>query len=88
MANILTILLNIYLSLGLVHFQQKLLGIASVYIRQALKLNPQHSLGLKYAPRLKIQPHENTNPQSMAKAVTIAALLSRFQYRNHSQVKC
>lgn len=59
----------------MVHFQQKLLGMDRIYIRQASKLNPQHSLALKYAPGLKIQPDENTNPQSMAKAVTIAALV-------------
>ncbi len=77
-----------YALLGLVHFKQKFLGMARVYIRQALKLNPQHSLALKYAPGLKIQPGENTNPKSMAKAVSIAALLSRFNEGKRSQVKC
>ena len=74
--------------LGLVHLQQKFPGMARVYLRQALKLNPQHSLALKYAPRLKINPSENVNPQSMAKAVSIAALLSLFAPKNRSQVKC
>ncbi|MBD6617494.1 molecular chaperone DnaJ [Komarekiella sp. 'clone 1'] len=74
--------------LGLVHLQQKFPGMARVYIRQALKLNPQHSLALKYAPKLKIKPGENANPQSMAKAMSIAALLSWFSEGKRSQVKC
>lgn len=77
-----------YALLGLVHLQQKCIGMARVYICQALKLNPQNSLALKYAPRLKIQPGENTNPKSMAKAMSIAALLSRFTKGKGSQVKC
>ncbi|MEH2108845.1 J domain-containing protein [Nostoc sp.] len=77
-----------YALLGLVHLKQKFIGMARVYIRQALKLNPQDSLALKYAPGLKIQPCENTNPKSMAKAVSIAALLSRFSQGKSSQVKC
>ncbi|MEH1975562.1 MAG: hypothetical protein V7L02_20580 [Nostoc sp.] len=77
-----------YALLGLVHLKQKFIGMARVYIRQALKLNPQDSLALKYAPGLKIQPGENTNPKSMAKAVSIAALLSRFSQGKSSQVKC
>ncbi|MEH1942602.1 MAG: DnaJ domain-containing protein [Nostoc sp.] len=67
-----------YALLGLVHLQQKFIGMARVYIRQALKLNPEDPLALKYAPGLKIQLGENINPKSMAKAVSIAALLSRF----------
>ncbi|MEH2265186.1 J domain-containing protein [Nostoc sp.] len=77
-----------YALLGLVHLQQKFVGMARVYICQALKLNPQNSLALKYAPGLKIQPGENTNPKSMAKAMSIAALLSRFTKGKSSQVKC
>ncbi|MEH2249722.1 J domain-containing protein [Nostoc sp.] len=77
-----------YALLGLVHLQQKFIGMARVYIRQALKLNPENSLALKYAPGLKIQPGENINPKSMAKAVSIAALLSRFTQGKGSQVKC
>ena len=77
-----------YALLGFVHLQQKFIGMARVYIRQALKLNPQHSLALKYASGLKIQLGENTNPKSMAKAVSIAALLSRFNEGKRSQVKC
>ncbi|MEH2420242.1 MAG: DnaJ domain-containing protein [Nostoc sp.] len=77
-----------YALLGLVHLQQKFIGMARVYIRQALKLNPENSLALKYAPGLKIQPGENINPKSIAKAVSIAALLSRFTQGKGSQVKC
>lgn len=77
-----------YALLGLVHLQQKFIGMARVYIRQALKLNPENSLALKYAPGLKIQPNENTNPKSMAKALNIVALLSRFTVGKGSQVKC
>jgi tetratricopeptide (TPR) repeat protein len=77
-----------YALLGLVHLKQKFMGMARVYICQALKLNPQNSLALKYAPELKIKLGENTNPKSIAKAVSIAALLSRFTQRKGSQVKC
>jgi tetratricopeptide (TPR) repeat protein len=76
-----------YALLGLVHLKQKFTGMARVYIYQALKLNPQNSLALKYAPDLKIQPSENTNPKSMAKAVNFAALLSRFRLGKSPQVK-
>jgi curved DNA-binding protein CbpA len=67
-----------YALLGVVHFQQKLLGMAKVYIRQALKLNPQQPLALKYAAKLNIQPGENASPSSVAKALGIASLLNRF----------
>ncbi|MEH1865722.1 MAG: DnaJ domain-containing protein [Nostoc sp.] len=77
-----------YALLGLVHLKQKFIGMARVYICQALKLNPQNSLALKYASELKIQLGENTNPKSMAKAMSIAALLSRFTQGKGSQVKC
>ena len=77
-----------YALLGLVHLKQKFIGMAKVYIRQALKLNPQNSLALKYAPGLKIESYENTTPKSMAKAMSIAALLSRFSQGKGSQVKC
>lgn len=76
-----------YALLGLVHLKQKFIGMAKVYIHQALKLNPQNSLALKYAPEVKIQSGENTNPKSMAKVISIAALLSRFRQRKGSQVK-
>lgn len=67
-----------YALLGVVHFQQNFTGMAKVYIRQALKLNPTHPLAMKYAETLKIQKTEHSNPQSMAKALGIAALLNRF----------
>lgn len=67
-----------YALLGLVHLKQKFTGMARVYIRQALKLNPQNSLALKYAPELKIEAGENANPKSTAKAMSIAALFSHF----------
>ncbi|WP_392532712.1 DnaJ domain-containing protein [Nostoc sp. C117] len=77
-----------YALLGFVHLQQKLLGMARVYITQALKLNPQDSLALKCASKLKIQPGEKANPKSIAKALSIAALLSAFKDGKRSQVKC
>ncbi|MBD2440779.1 J domain-containing protein [Nostoc sp. FACHB-110] len=75
---------DFYALLGLVHFHQNLLGMAKVYTRQALKLNPTNRLALKYAEQLKIDMKENINPQSMAKAVGIAALLSRFVPKTES----
>ncbi|WP_016951766.1 J domain-containing protein [Anabaena sp. PCC 7108] len=73
-----------YALLGVVHFQQKFTGMAKVYIRQALKLNPKQPLALKYAAQLNIQATENGNPKSVAKAVGIAALLNRFFSRKDS----
>lgn len=67
--------------LGVVHYQQQFLGMARVYFRQALKLNPQHPLALRYAAKMKINPGENAKPQSMAKALGIAALLSTFLFK-------
>ncbi|MEH2433166.1 MAG: hypothetical protein V7K25_02760 [Nostoc sp.] len=67
-----------YALLGLVHLKQEFIEMARVYIHQALKLNPQNSLALKYAPEVKIQSGKNTNLKSMATAMSIAALLSRF----------
>ncbi|MEH1767580.1 J domain-containing protein [Nostoc sp.] len=68
-----------YALLGLVHLKQKYTGMARVYIRQALKLNPENLLALKYAPGLQIQLDENSNPKSMAKALSIAVLFSHFK---------
>ncbi|MTJ50007.1 J domain-containing protein [Dolichospermum sp. UHCC 0259] len=67
-----------YALLGVVHFQQKFLGMAKVYIRQALKINPQQALALKYAAILQIEVNDIVNPQSMSKALGIASLLSKF----------
>lgn len=69
---------------GLVHFHQHLLGMARIYTRQALKLNPKNRIALKYAAQLKINLNDSINPQSMAKAVGIAALLSKFVPRTQS----
>jgi curved DNA-binding protein CbpA len=38
--------------LGFVHLKQNLTGMAKVYLRQALRLNPKHPLALKYASRV------------------------------------
>ena len=67
--------------LGFVHFQQNLPGMATVYIRQALKLNPEQPLALKCATQLKIKPDENASPKSMAISLSIASVLSLFRSR-------
>lgn len=67
-----------YALLGVVHLRQKFLGMAKVYIRHALKLNPQHPLALKYANHLKIPMQLQTDPASLAKAIGIAGWLSKF----------
>ncbi|MEA5617739.1 DnaJ domain-containing protein [Cronbergia sp. UHCC 0137] len=70
-----------YALLGVVHCQQKLIGMAKVYIRQALKLNPKQPVALRYAARLNMNPTENANPPSVGKAMSIAALLNKFLSR-------
>ncbi len=70
-----------YALLGVVHFQQKFIGMAKVYIRQALKINPQQPLALKYANLLEIQVNETATPQSLVKALGIASLLSKFLHK-------
>jgi curved DNA-binding protein CbpA len=67
-----------YALLGVVHFNQKFIGMAKVYIRQALKMNPQQPLALKYAELLHIKVNETVAPKSIVKALGIASLLSRF----------
>lgn len=42
------------------------------------KLNPQHPLALRYATKMKIIPGENTKPQSIAKALGIAAIFKHI----------
>ena len=64
--------------LGLVHLKQNLPGMARVYMRQALKLNPEHRLALKYAPILNIAADNNPSPMSIGKAVSIAVIFSKF----------
>jgi curved DNA-binding protein CbpA len=68
-----------YALLGVVHLQQNFPGMAKVYIRQALKLNSQHPLAIKYAKMLNIDIEDtSTSPKSMVKALGIASVLSRF----------
>ncbi|MDJ0733139.1 MAG: hypothetical protein QNJ47_03485 [Nostocaceae cyanobacterium] len=70
--------------LGVIHFQQDLIGMARIYIRQALKLNPENNLALKYADFLKISSQCIQNPPSFKKATGISALLNRFAPRKKS----
>ncbi|WP_353928979.1 DnaJ domain-containing protein [Okeanomitos corallinicola TIOX110] len=72
---------NYYALLGVVHFQQNFPGMAKVYIRQALKLNPKHELAVKYAQLLNIEIDNTSNPKSIVKALSIASLLGRFLSR-------
>jgi curved DNA-binding protein CbpA len=65
-----------YALLGVVHLQQGFPGMAKVYIRQALKLDPQQPLAIEYAAKLNLGI--KADPKSMAKAISIAALLSNF----------
>ncbi|MEA5566406.1 MULTISPECIES: J domain-containing protein [unclassified Anabaena] len=67
-----------YALLGIVHLRQNYIGMAKVYIRQALKLNPQHTLAVKYASHLKIPLHNQIDPKSVAKALGIAVWLNKF----------
>lgn len=67
-----------YALLGVTYLEQKFVGMAKVYIRQALKLNPQDALALKYAAILQMEDNHKTNPKSLGKAITIASLLSKF----------
>lgn len=67
-----------YALLGVVYLKQEFVGMAKVYIRQALKLNPKHPLAKQYAETLKIEENTRTNPQAMGKAINIASLLGKF----------
>ncbi|MBD2253119.1 J domain-containing protein [Nostoc parmelioides] len=67
-----------YALLGFVYLRQSFVGMAKVYMRQALKLNPRQELALKYAKYLKIECIDNLDPPSVAKALGIAAMLSKF----------
>ncbi len=44
--------------LGYVYLHQNLTGMATVYCRQALKLNPKQPLALKYAKKVGINPEQ------------------------------
>ncbi len=70
--------------LGLIHFKQKFYGMARVYMRQALKLNPENRLALKYASVLKLSCQGTPHPKSIGKALGIAALLGKFVHRKGS----
>ena len=50
--------------LGVAYLQQNLPGMATVYLRQALKLNPNDSLAAKYAVKLGIKEGTTDNSQS------------------------
>ncbi|MBD2164756.1 hypothetical protein H6G04_10110 [Calothrix membranacea FACHB-236] len=70
--------------LGVAYFQQNFQGMATVYIRQALKLNPQHPVALKYAAKLNVKESQPANPKSAAISVGIASVLSLFTSRSES----
>ncbi|MDZ7959952.1 MAG: hypothetical protein RMY34_19055 [Aulosira sp. DedQUE10] len=67
--------------LGVAYFQQNFQGMATVYIRQALKLNPQHPVALKYASKLNVKEAQSVNPKSVGISVGIASVLSLFAAR-------
>lgn len=50
--------------LGVAYLQQNLRGMATVYFKQALKLNPDDPLAQKYAAKLGIQLTSTTPPQN------------------------
>lgn len=67
-----------YALLGVVHLRQSFVGMAKVYIRQALKLNPKQPLAVKYAAYLKLPITDQNDPKSVSKALGIAVRLSQF----------
>ncbi len=56
--------------LGVAYLQQNLKGMATVYFRQALKLNPQDAIALKFAIKLGIQADGAANSQQNGKSVS------------------
>jgi curved DNA-binding protein CbpA len=50
--------------LGYAYLQQNLTGMATVHMRQALKLNPNDALATRYAEKLGIKPTNNQNGKS------------------------
>ncbi len=64
--------------LGVIHFRQNLTGMAKIYIRQALKFNPQNILALKYAELLKISPSYVSKSPCFTKATGISALFKKL----------
>jgi curved DNA-binding protein CbpA len=73
--------------LAMAYWQQNLLGMAKVYMRQALKLNPQDPLANKYAAKLDInvaKPHEqngNAGQQPTAQPNQKGGLFGLFRSR-------
>jgi Tfp pilus assembly protein PilF len=70
--------------IGVAYFEQNFTGMATVYIRQALKLNPQHPVALKYTAKLNINGSKNPNPKSVPMSISIANVLSLFAARQGS----
>lgn len=71
--------------LGVAYAQQNFQGMATVYIRQALKLNPQHPVALKYAEKLGLNgSSQSANPKSVPMSINIANVLSKFSSRQGS----
>jgi len=56
--------------LGVAYLQQNLKGMATVYFRQALKLNPQDPIAIKFAAKLGIQADGTTNSQQNGKTAS------------------
>ena len=54
--------------LGIAYLQQNLQSMAKVYLRQALKLNPQDPLACKFAPKLGLEVATPLNEQPNGKA--------------------
>ncbi|MBD2138171.1 DnaJ domain-containing protein [Anabaena sp. FACHB-1237] len=64
-----------YALLGVVYLEQQFVAMAKVYIRQALKLNPQDKLAIRQARILQIEDNNKTN----GKSLSIASLLKKIQ---------
>ena len=54
--------------LGVAYLQQNLQSMAKVYLRQALKLNPQDPLACRFAPKLGLELAVPPQGQSNGKA--------------------
>ncbi len=73
--------------IGFAYFKQGLTGMATVHVRQALKLNPEDPLALKCAPSLNLQPEPSQTEQAV-KTSRITGLFNLLQAKKHPQVKC
>jgi curved DNA-binding protein CbpA len=70
--------------LGIAYAHQNLSGMATVYLRQALKLDPHHKLALKYAIKLGIEvsvANGQTNGNGKKPDVKSRGLFDRFRSR-------